>query len=78
MAKVVSYSPAFLFTLSMVAMMIGSEAAVTTTTDSIAQPVMPNFYAVDVLDDGQVERRFFLDGIALKETAAVYTLNGTK
>lgn len=37
-----------------------------------------NYYAVDVLDDGQIERRFHLNGTALKETAAVYTLNGTK
>jgi hypothetical protein len=40
--------------------------------------LMPNFYAFDVLEDGEVERRFFLNGIALKETNAVYTLNGTK
>ena len=39
---------------------------------------MPNFYAFDVLEDGEVERRFYLNGIALKETKAVYTLNGTK
>ncbi|XP_046640418.1 group 3 secretory phospholipase A2-like isoform X2 [Daphnia pulicaria] len=40
--------------------------------------LMPNFYAFDVLEDGEVERRFYLNGIALKETNAVYTLNGTK
>ena len=71
MAKVLlSYSPVVLFTL----LVIGMDAV---TTDSIA-PAMPNFYAADVLDDGQVERRFFLNGIALKETSAIYTLNGTK
>ncbi|XP_057376206.1 uncharacterized protein LOC130697297 [Daphnia carinata] len=41
-------------------------------------PVMPNFYAFGVLEDGEVERRFSFNGIALKETAAVFTLNGTK
>lgn len=48
------------------------------TASIISQPAIPNFFAQDVLDDGQIERRFFLNGIALKETAAVYTLNGTK
>lgn len=55
---------------------IGLEAAALSETR--IDPVMPNFYAFDVLEDGEVERRFSLNGIALKETAAVFTLNGTK
>lgn len=55
---------------------IGLEAAALSETG--IDPVMPNFYAFDVLEDGEVERRFSLNGIALKETAAVFTLNGTK
>lgn len=47
-----------------------------TVTAVSVEPI--NYYAVDVLDDGQIERRFHLNGVALKETAAVYTLNGTK
>lgn len=76
MAKVVlGLSPLFscLFITLWLVIRTGRAASV----DPFEQ-VMPNFYAVDVLDDGQVERRFFLDGIALKETAAVYTLNSTK
>lgn len=48
------------------------------STDPKDPVLMPNFYAFDVLEDGEVERRFYLNGIALKETNAVYTLNGTK
>ncbi|XP_057378704.1 group 3 secretory phospholipase A2-like isoform X1 [Daphnia carinata] len=55
---------------------IGLEAARLSETE--VDPVMPNFYAFDVLEDGEVERRFSFNGIALKETAAVFTLNGTK
>lgn len=39
---------------------------------------VPNFYAVDVLPDGELERRFFLDGLAAKETSAIFSFNGTK
>lgn len=40
--------------------------------------LMPNFYAIDSLPDGETERRVHLNGVALKETSAVYELNGVK
>ena len=43
-------------------------------SDEISRP-LPNFYAVDVLADGELERRFFLDGVAGKETSAVFSSN---
>nr|CAH0106101.1 unnamed protein product [Daphnia galeata] len=66
---------AFWFTLCRA---IGLEDEVNRLIDTKDPVLMPNFYAFDVLEDGEVERRFFLNGIALKETNAVYTHNGTK
>jgi len=39
---------------------------------------LPNFYAHDVLDDGETQRTFHLDGVAAKETSAIVNFNGTK
>ena len=40
--------------------------------------LLPNFLAVDVLDDGEMERRFSFNGVAAKETSAIITINGTR
>jgi len=40
--------------------------------------ILPDFYAVDVLQDGEIERRFSLDNLIAKETSAIITFNGTR
>jgi len=39
---------------------------------------LPEFYSHDVLDDGETERALYWRGVAVKETSAIISLNGTK
>ena len=39
---------------------------------------LPNFYSAQLLLDGEAERSFYLNGVAAKETSALYKFNGTK